>query len=314
MKKIYVLFVSILTLGFFFNSCSSNEYVDDEIAVDMAAPGKLQFDFDGTTFVSTSVQAILTDDYISITGLRSSKGDFIVITVPSDKVGTYTWKNVSNQNKGWGLRLAYSPSSSEYSSFIGLSEEDADNDLGISNYEDTATVTLTSIDLKTKKISGTFQFTGIRSNSNNKLETKIFTKGSFNDITYINNEPVVKNNTFSAKLDGTNFVPTSVTAISGMGKIMIGGTKGSVENILVSVPNTIKTGNYSTGDSGFNYIIRYSKDTTPGGMFDATKGTIVILSHDTAKKTISGTFNASLVTYPSTVKHEVTEGAFSVSY
>jgi hypothetical protein len=97
-------------------------------------------------------------------------------------------------------------------------------------------------------------------------------------------------------------------------KIMIGGTKGSVENILVSVPNTIKTGTYSTGDSGFNYIIRYSKDTTPGGMFDATKGTIVILSHDTAKKTISGTFHGSLVTYPSTVKHEVTEGTFSVSY
>lgn len=313
MKKIYVLFVSILTLGFFINSCSSNESVDDVTAVETAAPGKIQFDFDGTTFVSTSVQAILTDDYISITGLRSSKGDFIVITVPSNKVGTYTWKNVSNQNSDWGLRLAYSPSSSDYSSFIGLSEEDADNELGISDYEDTATVTITSIDPKTKKLSGTFQFTGIRSNSNNKLETKTFTKGSFNEIAYTSNVPVVNKNTFSAKLDGSNFVPTSVTAISGMGKIMITGQKGSYENIFIAIPNTIKTVTYSVG-SGFDYVVRYSKDATPSNMFDASKGSIIILSHDTAKKTISGTFTASLVTYPSTVQHEVTEGAFSISY
>jgi hypothetical protein len=313
MKKIYVLFVSILTIGFFLNSCSSDESTDIEIAVDTAAPGKIQFDFDGTTFVSSSVQAIISDDYISITGLRSSKGDFIVITVPSNKVGTYTWKNVSNQNKGWGLRLAYSPSSSEYSSFIGLSEEDADNDLGISDYEDTATVTITSIDSKTKKLSGTFQFTGIRSNINNKLETKNFTKGSFNEIAYTSNVPIVNKNTFSAKLDGTNFVTTSVTAIQGSGKIMIGGTKGSYENIFIAIPSTIKTGTYSVG-SGFDYVLRYSKDATPSNMFDASKGTIVILSHDTAKKTISGTFTASLVTYPSTVKHEITEGAFNISY
>ncbi|RKR09075.1 hypothetical protein C8C83_0675 [Flavobacterium sp. 90] len=312
MKKIYVLFVSILTVGFFFNSCSSDESVDDEVVVDTAA-GKLQFDFDGQTFVSTSVQAIIEDDYISIMGLRSSKGDFIVITVPSNKVGTYTWKNVSNQNKGWDLRLAYSASSTDDSSFIGLSKEDANNELGISDYEDTATVTITSIDSKTKKLSGTFQFTGIRSNSNNKLENKTFTKGSFNEIAYTSNVPVVNKNTFSAKLDGTNFVPTSVTAISVMGKIMIGGIKGSVENILVAIPSTIKKGTYSVG-SGFDYVLTYSKDATLGNMFDASKGTIVILSHDTAKKTISGTFTASLVTYPATVKHEITEGAFNISY
>ncbi|KIA94975.1 MULTISPECIES: DUF6252 family protein [unclassified Flavobacterium] len=311
MKKLSTSLLLAIALGLSITSCSSDKSFDDGIDVTdpTAESGKLQFEIDGKTFVSTAVQAIVNDNFVSITGLRSPNGDFVQLTIPSNKVGTYTWKNASTSIPM--LAFAYIPSSNEYSSFIAKSPEDALEEFGVSDYKDTANITITAIDQKTKKISGTFQFTGLRYTSNNKTETKVITKGSFNDISFKDNAPpIANNNTLTAKLDGATFDVTNVIAKSSLGKIFINGENGVGENISISFPSTIKAGNYKTSD--YNYI-NYTKDSTNNGGFFGN-GTITILSHDTAKKKISGKFTASFKSFFVTTTHEASEGTFNVTY
>lgn len=335
MKKISVLFLLFLALGISLTSCTKDfenglDYsgIDNEnvkepvIEVEpeikpVVESGKLQVDFDGNTFVSTTVQAIVTNDYISIIALRSPKGDFITLTIPSNKTGTYTWKSVSAGNGTGVLGLSYTLPSDGYSAFISDSG-DKDSDFFGHDYKDTATITISSVNTTTKKISGTFQFTGGRFNSNNKFETKIFTKGSFTDITFAPDIPVINDNTFSAKLDGANFIPTSVVGLySSLGKInniSISGIRGGVENIGIILPGNVKAGKYDIKALGSDYNIMYTKSLNPVDGFSGKSGAITVLSHDIAKKTITGTFNASLWSPLSTETPQISEGAFSITY
>ncbi|MEP6803830.1 MAG: DUF6252 family protein, partial [Flavobacterium sp.] len=162
MKKISVLFLLFLTLGISLTSCTKDfenglDYsgIDNEnvkepvIEVEpeikpVGESGKFQVDFDGNTFVSTTVQAIVTNDYISITALRSTKGDFITLTIPSNKAGTYTWKSLS-AGKGIGvLGLSYTLLSDGYSAFVSDSG-DKDSDFFGQDYNDTASITIASV-------------------------------------------------------------------------------------------------------------------------------------------------------------------------
>lgn len=319
MKKNCVLFILTLAVGSVFSSCNSDELVEnenqDEIVDVAAAPGTLQCDFDNTTFVSTSVQAFVGDNYISITALRSTKGDRIQIILPSNKLGTYTWKSVSDK-KG-GFALAYSPASTEYSSFISGSKETIDNDFGVSDYEDTASVTITAIDAKSKKISGTFQFTGVRFDLDALLRTKKITNGSFNEITFKDDTSVLGNNSFAAKLDGVNFNPTNISGSLTSGYITVVAASNDFGNIKIKMPSTIKGGgnyNYSTVFNEDNILIEYNDEKGTNNMFNLEKGTIDILSHDTARKTIIGIFTASFKSTQPDKKHEITDGVFNISY
>ncbi|WP_269222825.1 DUF6252 family protein [Flavobacterium sp. IMCC34518] len=310
MKKFSILFVSLLVLVLSLNSCSKDESVDDSVSV--AENGTLKVDFDGKTFVSTAVQAIVNDTYISITGLRAPNGDFIQITLPTNKVGTYTWKNFSNIDEP--LVLVYTPAGGA-NAYICVPKEDAD---GILNYTDTGVLTISSIDNVTKKISGTFEFTGIDFMGNNgKGETKKFTKGSFTNISFaadvVTPTPTPTSNTFSAKLDGVDFVPTNIFAILQSGRISISARKGSVETLGISLPSTIKQGTYAVDAYGMDYIFQYSKDMTATGNFTGA-GSVVITSHDTAKRIIKGTFTTKYTSLFATATYTVTDGAFSVSY
>jgi len=304
MKKIRILFLSIIVSAFVLNSCTKEENKDDIVAKD----GTLQVDFDGKTFVSTTVQAIVSDKYISITGLRAPNGDMIQITLPTNKVGTYTWKNFANVNDILGLVYTKAGAAN---SFICVPKEDVDPSL---NYIDTGSLTISSIDNETKKISGTFQFTGVDFTGNNsKGETKIFTNGVFTNIAFTADVTTPTSNTFSAKLDAVAFVPTTVFAILQSNKIMISARKGSVETIGLSFPSTIKPGTYTVEEFGLDYTFLYNKDMTTNGNFYGS-GSLTITSHDTAKKTIKGTFTSKYTSFSIKEVHNATEGAFSVSY
>jgi hypothetical protein len=310
MKKFSVLFLSLLVFSFVLNSCSKDESIDDGKSV--AEDGTLKVDFDGKTFVSTTVQAIVNESYISITGLRAPNGDFIQVTLPTNKVGTYTWKNFSNIDDILGL--VYTPAGGA-NAYICVPKEDAD---GILNYTDTGVLTILSIDNVTKKISGTFEFTGIDFMGNNgKGETKVFTKGSFTNISFaadvVTPTPTATSNTFSAKLDGVDFIPTNIFALLQSGRISISARKGSVETIGISLPSTIKEGTYTVEAYGMDYIFQYSKDMTATGNFTG-EGSVVISSHNTAKKIIKGTFKTKFTSLFATATYNVTDGAFSVTY
>ncbi|PJJ08011.1 hypothetical protein CLU83_1240 [Flavobacterium sp. 1] len=315
MKKISILFLAILASVFVLNSCSKDEKIDD--VADVEKDGTLKVDFDGKTFISTTVQAIVNDNYISITGLRAPNGDFIQITLPTNKVGTYTWKSFNNFDDTLGL--VYTPAGGS-NSFICAPKEEVDASL---DYTDTGSLTISSIDNTTKKISGTFQFTGVDFMANKgKGEAKIFTKGVFTNISFTsdvnpnptpNPTPTPSSNTFSAKLDGVAFVPTNIFAILQNNKIAISARKGSVETIGLFLPSTVKAGTYAVEAYGLDYSFLYNKDMTANGTFTGA-GSVTITSHDTSKKIIKGTFTSKYTSLLVKDTHNATEGAFSISY
>lgn len=313
MKKISILFLSAFISTVSLISCSKDDNDDSNDNTEVIAEdGTLKVDFDGQTFVSTSIQAIvkksISNNLISITGIRSSNGDVIQITLPTSKVGTYTWSTYANTNGTLGI--AYIPANSA-NSFICVAKEDAAD---VANYTDTGSVTITSIDQTTKKISGTFQFTGVDfTGANNKPEIKVFTKGSFTNISFNTDVPPSTTNTFSAKLDGTIFTATNVMAISQGGKILISARRGDVETFGISLPSTINAGTYAVEAYGLDYTFQYTKDMTSNGIFTG-EGSIVITSHDTSKKIIKGTFTSKYTSLFVNNIYNATEGVFSVSY
>lgn len=310
MKKISILFLSIVVSSLTLNSCSKDDNNDDSKTV--AEDGTLKVDFDGKTFVSTSVQAIvkksISSNLISITGIRKPNGDFIQITLPTSKVGVYTWNTYSNTNGVLGL--VYTPADAS-NSYVCVAKKEAD---GVPNYIDNGIVTITSIDESTKKISGTFEFTGVNFlGANGKPETKAFTKGSFTNISFSADVPASTKNTFSAKLDGVAFAATNVMAISQSGKILISARKGSVETIGIAVPSTVKVGTYAVEAFGLDYTFQYVKDMTSNGIFTG-EGSLTITSNDTTKKILKGTFTSKYTSILVKDVYKATEGAFTVSY
>jgi len=323
MKKINVLFLLLFALGMSFTSCTrdfedggnyngSNNGIGgngngsgkDTI---IEGPGVFKATVDGRIFTANTVQAIVNDDYIAISGLKTATGELIQITLPNSKVGTYTFKDNADDKNNFALAYA---KDSEWA-YIGVSN---DKGKGHPGYHDTAVVKITSIDKDKKTISGTFQFTGVRFDDAEGLVA--ITEGSFTKISYKEDAPIIQaNNKFSAKIDGEDFTATNVSAIKTMGKIAITGNRGSLENISLFLPGDVKEGTYTLGTMDTDYTIRYNKDMSPGNMFDAKKGsTITISKHDKVKKTISGTFSATEITYTTTEKYEITEGSFSVLY
>lgn len=279
-------------------------------------PGVFKVDFDGKTFVASTVQAIVNDSYISISGLKTSTGELVQITLPApyNKIGTYTWENVSIG--GGTMALAYNPSSSGAASGFVASKKDSSPDFA--GYTDTAKIIISKIDVANTKISGTFEFTGVRykdpMSGSTDIETKKLTNGSFTDIPFTKDAPVTPtNNTFSAKLDGAIFTPTSIEGLIASNFISIVGRRGTVENIGLAFPKTIAPGTYeliSFGDNRGQYI----KSNDPvTGMFGGD-GTATIISHDKVNKKIVGTFSFTGSSLFANEEHKITEGSFTIYY
>lgn len=277
--------------------------------------GAFKADFDGQTFTASTTQAIVNDDYIAITGMKST-GEFFQITVPEGTVGTYTWDDYDENSGGvqGGFALIYSQASGSIP-YMGASDQwGAFAD--VPGYTDTAEIIITSIDTQNKKISGKFKFTGIRYANGVTIETKVFTNGSFTNIPYTADVPTnpSNNNTFFAKLNGQNFTPTNISAMSMSDRINIIGRKGAVENIALSLKSNVTPGTYNLTMIG-DYSGRYTKDMSPLGNFASDSGSVTVISHDVANKKIKGTFHfvATLpVLSPDT--HNVTDGTFDVTY
>lgn len=316
MKKIKFLSVCfILLTSSFLTSCSTDvEPLDPAVILDPETnnpvSGVLKVDFDGQTFVATTAQAVVNSTAIAISGLRSSNGDFIQITLPAplNQVGTYTWDDALAANTVLGL--AYSNSGSQ--GYVTGPQGSGDF-AEFPEYVDTATITIASIDMENKTISGTFQFTGGRFSDEGALETKTFTNGSFTDISFAGDITAPSDNSFFAKLDGVDFEPATVTANQLTDLLYIIGKKQGVENISLVIPIGAAPGTYEMDIFG-DYKAMYIQDATSTGTFNSDEGTLTIISHDTANKKIKGTFNFIGSSFFTTLTHTITDGTFEVTY
>ncbi len=314
--KMQKIILSIILICFLFIGCSYDPvYVVNPNEGGQATNtnpannnvNSFKVDIDGQSFVANTHQAIVNNTGIFITGIKTD-GTFIQISwtgLPT--VGTH------KDNGTTSLGFVYS-SGSGLDSYIGGSSFS-----NYSNYKDINELKISSIDTQNKIIKGTFQFTGGQVRTNNELFVKSFTKGEFTlsytgDVPKTTEVPSTAKNTFSAKLDGVDFNPTHINAVKAAGKIMINGRRGTVESIGLFLSESVTSGTTSDLSSfGTNQGI-YTIDASATGSMTG-KGSVIITSHDTSKKRITGTFSfdASSLFTPS-VKKSITSGSFDVTY
>ena len=279
-------------------------------------PGEFKVDFNGATYVATTVQAIYNADYLAITAIKPD-GSIFQITIPEPEVGvTYTWPAEPSIDFGDNIALAYVPAGGG-NAYVGLSD-DYGEFADYPEYTDTAEVTITVIDTQNEVVSGTFKFTGARfedptNPENFNIETLAFTNGSFTNIPYSADVESPSDNSFFAKLDGNDFIPTNIMGYTAMNKISIVGRRGTVENIGITVPDDITPGTYSLNIFGDNVGI-YILDSSPSGTFGADSGSVTISAHDVANGQITGTFHFTASMFGNTNTHTITEGSFDIGY
>lgn len=302
MKKIKLLPIfAILFSSLIFTGC------DGDGDSDNVPVGTFKVDFDGQTFVAETTQAIVNEEYISITGFKSGTGEVFQFTIPNGTVGTYNWNGYDGYSIPAPLALIYN-SGDDSDVYIAASDEQGEFS-GVENYVDTAELKITSINTSNNTITGTFKFTGIRYNMDtNTFETKVFSNGSFN-LTYAADSIPVNTNTFFAKINGQDFAPTSISAYKLGGMLYLIGRKGPIENIFLVVNQNIAPGTYNIELYGTGPQATYILDNSAQGTFPGDGGTVVISSHNLSQKRIIGTFQ-----FQATSSYNVTQGSFDIKY
>ncbi|SHH06280.1 hypothetical protein SAMN05443549_11419 [Flavobacterium fluvii] len=307
----------VIIATFCLNSCEEIEPLDPALIANSninpgTTSGVFKVDFDGKSFVANTVQAIVNDNYIAISGLKTSSGELIQIALPApyNKVGTYTWKNIGAAGI---MVLAYIPSNGTEP--YTADPKDTGGASDFSGYTDTASITISKIDVANKKISGTFQFTGVKFKdlAGTSIETKVFTNGSFTEIPFTDDNQVADTDTFYAKLDGTEFAENSIDVVSVSSSgvnpyYSIVGKKTNGDNIGISIAKSLSAGTYQFAGA---FGPQVNASCLLGGViYNGDTGSVTI-SSKTATHLI-GTFNVVVKNFITGTTKTISSGAFSV--
>ncbi|MBD0725287.1 hypothetical protein B6A10_08860 [Flavobacterium sp. L1I52] len=288
--QFFVLFLATL-----FVSCVY-EPVDGTVEPDPGSGGNtsgiFKADFNNNTWTAAETQVVISGNFIEISAIKSN-GEGFAFQIEANETGTYA----ANVNI-----VAYSPAGSEYG-YWSLNDDNPD--------ENTGSITITKIDTEKKTISGTFQFKGYWSDPDTPRAAIEFKNGVFTDLPYITEEET--NDSFSAKVGGTNFVSTDILAFeinSGADDwITIGASDTNMNEISISVRTGLAAGttypitvNRLTDDVQASY-------EDENGEHEAVSGSVKIIS--ITEDRIQGTFSFTTNGTPSI---NVTEGSFDVAY
>lgn len=152
--------------------------------------------------------------------------------------------------------------------------------------------------------SGTFKFNAYRYG----LDTLNAQQGHFYKVPILG-EPIEDDDDqpmeLAALVDGDNFNPSIITAVTEDNTIVIRGANQN-NAITLRVPSEINTGNYPIDNE--TITATYSLD---GTQLITESGEIIISAHDTEFNIIAGTFSFQ-TGEPENI--QITEGTFSVAY
>lgn len=273
-------------------SCSEDD-------VKIAAAGQMIATVENQAWSSSSAAALIYDGNIAITG-ESADGSQTVLFVGSSVTGTFSVsgalgsapENIVSFTPA-NANVTTNPTySSTYSAKSGIGE-----------------IIITEIDQTNKTITGTFNCKVSRFLPEEKeIEMK---SGSFTKIPYTEDQGNTADNTFSAKINGAAFVPTTIGGVSGFGKITLNFAAGN-KAIAISVPDNTNIGTFNFDTFGGNYSAVYTDNST---VYESVSGSITIAVHDKTSDRIEGTFNFGGELFPTGGGSlTVTAGSFGVSY
>jgi len=173
----------------------------------------------------------------------------------------------------------------------------------------TGTLTITSLNTSTKRMSGTFTFKGYRVSDNSY---KDITVGVFTNVAYQTGSTGGVN-AFTVKIDNVNWVPNLITGTMNNGEITIvaSNTTGT-KAINLLVPDNIAPGTYLLDGSGSEEAYYYASSSQIGV---SISGSLNITSHNTTTKNIVGTFNfiAEDIILQTTTWN-ISNGTFNINY
>lgn len=306
MKLLKYLILSIVLSGV--TACNIEKFeeevitnIPDDNTVD-AGLAVFSANIGNTTFIADNPVATVIDNAINITGIKTSTGELITLTIVGNTVGTYVLGVTENQVE---VNSASYVTNLDGSGNTWIAATDFVTPQG--------EIEIVEIDLENETISGTFAFTG---HSANGLEPLEFTRGLFTNISFASGLVTSDDtNTFSAMVDGNNFVQESInaaqTTLSTTSTINIVATKTSLETISLTFDASIVPGDYTF--EGLSVpIAQYNLSLTESNLGE---GTFTITSHDTENRRIAGTFSFTASPVLDTgASFEITEGRFDVSY
>ncbi len=304
MKLTQYLTLSLICILFCF-SCNIEPFEGEVPGASgpSTGPGVFQVDFDGQTFIADNISATIVSGIINITGMKSSTGEGVIITLVGNSVGTY--------------QLGVLKNSIDIDAAAYNTNLDGTGDTWISTTDFMTAqgeITITEINEANQTISGTFFFTG----HNVSMASKTFENGSFTNVPYTTDVlPGSGSNTFFAKVDGVEFEEDGVQgfAIESPGlpsTIGISATKNNLETIGLNFDLDIEPGEYpfSTFSAPMG---QYSPSRTESAVSES--GTVIITIHDKVNKRIVGTFEfIASPLFGSNVEYEITEGSFDITY
>jgi hypothetical protein len=248
--------------------------------------GTFKADFSGQTWTAKEVQAIIRGNFIEISAIKAN-GEGFGLMIEGSTTGTYD----ANVNL-----VIYSPAGTEYG-YLAINEDNPT--------EDTGSITITSINTTTKTISGTFKFKGYWTDPDTPKAAINFTNGVFKDIPYTTQEE--STDVFTAKVGGTNFVATDISAIEINDFITIGALDANFNNLSIAIKNTLGTGSHTITNTVGADVQGYYEDVNDE--YKAVSGNVTITSKTNDR--IKGTFQ---FTTNGATPFIITEGNFDVEY
>ncbi|WNM18654.1 DUF6252 family protein [Flavobacterium capsici] len=293
MKNIKIIgSLLLLFTAITFTSCD-NEPIDPAINLDDFGggntPGVFTAKIGSENFNANQlIDADYTDTsfgtQLSIVGLTST-GKTMTIIVMNPTVGTRT----ASSNLSTLLSFDYAASANDMYSSLNAST---------SQYN--GTLTITEFNLSTKKISGTFSYTGygvLSSTAQIQVTEGVLSNITFTDATAGGNSGGGNNNppaVFKADFNNSTWTATQAVAEVSPNFIQIAGLKANGENFLFLVEAVGGVGTYPANVN----ILAYTPPNSEYGYWSVNTnnptentGSITITNINTTAKTISGTFN-----------------------
>lgn len=155
-------------------------------------------------------------------------------------------------------------------------------------------------------VSGTFNFVALTANSS---DTVTFSKGFIFEIPILgeldDGDPsTAVADEFTARINTIIYNPTVISSSVSSGILVVSGNTAD-RAMSIIMPEDVAPGTYDITIDG-NYTATY---TTPGGVSNATTGSLTIVSNDVADRRITGDF-----IFDTPDGFMVTDGQFSVDY
>lgn len=277
-------------------SCLKEKSID---STEDGGVGILRMKIDGKQWTANkTATATIMNDYVTIMGASQDNID-LMIQVKTTSAGTFQLDQAS-------AHLAVVQDNNEATPTPYSTNQGANS--GVAG----GVVNITKIDVATKRISGNFTFKVYRSSDD---KTLTITEGFFDNLPFTDGPPPTgTGNSMTLKADGTDWTAATVAGvISGDELLIVGSDQTGTRQLSLTVPKDIAKNTYVLDNTSFYYAVYQAN----AKIYEAgAAGSLTISEHNTATRTIKGTFQftAEDKGSPPGPNIAITNGSFSVTY